>query len=174
MWLLTVNSGKVKEGWGSCVTRRSVTPFISWVDNPHHFHAIVLKRMLCVQSCSALSQPQLYHFKRLWTACLQAADHWLYRISLHSRVQYMYNTQEHRFHFLCSRLSSSGTMFSQCEKENTQDVLYCWLQNNGVSLITRCYPNALFPLFFLCAFFLSMVWVSHSCVRWDWWWFVAL
>lgn len=61
----------------------------------------------------------------------------------------------HRFHFLCSRLSSSGTMFSQCEKENTQDVLYPWLQNNGVSLITRCYPPAFLPLVFwgfLCFF----------------------
>lgn len=55
------------KGWGSCVTRRSVTPFTSWANNPHHFQASILKRMLCVQSCPALSQPQLYHFKSLAT-----------------------------------------------------------------------------------------------------------
>lgn len=45
---------------GSCVTSRSVTPFTSGANNPHHF-----QRRVCGRSEPALSQPQLYHFKSL-------------------------------------------------------------------------------------------------------------
>lgn len=42
-------------------------PLLPGPTNPHHFQASTLKRMLCIPNCSALSQPQLHHFKSLAT-----------------------------------------------------------------------------------------------------------
>lgn len=97
------------------MTSRSVTPVTSWANNPHHFQARVLNRMLCAPSGSALSQPQPLSLQKplncLFTSCA-ALIIW----QTVCMLEYSTDRSDGGYHlgdFLCSSLSPSGTDFNQ-------------------------------------------------------------
>lgn len=125
---------------------------------------VSLKRMLCARSCSALSQPQLYHFKSLAPELLVYK---LHSIDCMAKSKSAGWSKVHTAHTGTLVITLGNTRYAFSAQGCHLVAL------NSTMLVKRCTSVALTLIVKLTAFLflfyliLSMVWVSHSWVRWE-------